>query len=494
MPNILEEIVRRRRADLEKLGPAFGAEAPSVRTRPVVPFLSRVGTILEIKRSSPSKGAIAMGLDPERTAKLYAQAGTQGISVLTERNFFNGSLKDLQIAAKAAPDCSILRKDFLLEEEEIEIAYKFGADAVLLIARILNEEKLLKMAARARKYGMTPFIEVRTESDAEILRHAALEGNVVAGVNSRDLANFHIDPLIPAAFRKELPCRAIFESGVEVPGDAAFARKLGFEGILIGEAAARNPENAAALVKAFGDAEPDREGEFWKRIAERREAHKRTQPGRPLVKICGIRTENEGMLAAALGADLLGFVFSKSPRNADAESVRKITAAVHGKFPEVLFCGVITDPESEQGKCALALAEKGTLDAVQFHGCAIPPMIQKTPFACYPAVRIGEAKHVEDLLTSWKSGTPRTLIDAKVEGIFGGTGTRIPAELVHKVALQMPLWLAGGIGPENVRAIMDRFHPELIDVSSRLESAPGVKDAEKVKVLFKEINGAKDRS
>ena len=152
MKNILKEICDRRIADMEKLGFSYGHEFPAERTRPVVPFLPQPGTILEVKRASPSKGDIAPDLDSVQTAERYIQSGTSAISVLTEENYFKGTLEDLKKVASLADSLgnkvAVLRKDFLLEPEEIEIAYRCGADAVLLIARILELPQLFRLEYR----------------------------------------------------------------------------------------------------------------------------------------------------------------------------------------------------------------------------------------------------------------------------------------------------------------------------------------------------------
>ena len=143
MKNILKEICDRRLSDIAQKGYSYAHEIPEKRIRPVVPFLPDSGTILEVKRSSPSKGDIAPDLDPVKTAENYIAAGTSAISVLTEENYFKGSLEDLKKVAALSDSlgnkAAVLRKDFLLEPEEIEVAYKCGADAVLLIARILRK-------------------------------------------------------------------------------------------------------------------------------------------------------------------------------------------------------------------------------------------------------------------------------------------------------------------------------------------------------------------
>lgn len=486
--DILAEIVTKRKADLERLGISFGMSRPT-RRRAMHPFIEGPGTILEIKRSSPSKGNIAMDLDTQATAQKYAAAGTSAISVLTESNYFHGSLADLEKVACGAPDVSILRKDFLLFPEEIDVAYDFGADAVLLIARILSDENLRKMAGRARELGMTPFVEVRTEDDLRKLKLVQKDGLAVAGVNSRDLKTFTMDPLVPAAFRKHLGKRAVFESGILSSEDAAFARKLGFEGILVGEAAAKNPDSARNLVKAFLGAKPDRYGTFWKRIAEMRESVGKNFPGKPLAKICGITNTEDASLAVELGANMLGFVFyGKSARKTDERSVREISQELAGKFGEAkpLLVGVVAENGSPEEAVALSLANEGILDGVQFHGCRVSNP-ENFDFGYYEAKRIQTESQAKDIRKDYRLSCPRTLIDAFHPEIVGGTGQRIADALVDTVREKNALWMAGGISPENVGKIIGRFQPELVDLSSSLEKCPGKKDSLKLRKFFKAI-------
>jgi len=517
VPDILDEIVSARREDYARLGPTFGSAVPARRIRSVVPFLSEPGAILEIKRASPSKGDIAPDLDPVRLAGLYAAAGARNVSVLTESRFFKGSLDDLVAVSSAYQDIAFLRKDFLLYEDEIEIAYRAGADAVLLIARILEKDALLRMAAACRSFGMVPFIEVREESDVPKLEAAARAGAVLSGVNARDLATFHIDPLVPATMRARLPCRAVFESGAATPGACRFARRLGFDGILIGEAAAKNPERASALVDGFQSAKPDWTGHFWREFGKR--ARERSSGGTaatPLIKVCGLANADDALLAADLGADLLGFVFADSPRRASASLVREVSSRLAlrsrlnasesvGVFSvgpasasrvvrkPPLLVGVVTDPSSDAGKEAIALALEGTLDAIQYHGDsesgfeALDCAGGTYGLGRYSAVRLGgddDFARIDGLLAN---GEPRVLVDARVEGVSGGTGKTIPKALVRKVSDRCALWLAGGITPLNARQYADEFHPELMDVSSGLESAPGKKDHMLMKSFFREL-------
>ncbi len=498
--DILAKIVRMRKADIERLGLNFGIDIPEKRRVGHTEFLGNAGAILEVKRASPSKGDIAPDLDPVRLATTYAEAHAQAVSVLTEGNFFKGSLRDLIAVAdlmekrrqQGLHACAVLRKDFLLYEDEIDIAYRCGADAVLLIARILDDEQLVKMAKRAQSYDMQAFVEVREKDDfrkLQIVTEALGDGaakTIVAGVNSRDLATFHTDPLVPASVRSKLPAKAVFESGILTPADADYARSLGFTGILVGEAVAKNPTLAKDVVSAFESGRENAKGTFWKKFAERKFG--RQDVRRPLVKICGITREEDGMLAAELGADMLGFVFSTTKRLTTESFVRSFAAKIRSNlsFPRrresPLLVGVITDPNSEEGKTAIRLAQEGILDAVQFHGIA--PSAADTNLAHYCAARVGESADFEQVASLRKSGEPRILLDAKVEGIPGGTGKTIPETLLREKAGDLPLWLAGGINPENAATLINKFQPELIDVSSGVEDAPGIKNHDKMRALF----------
>ena len=533
MSDILQTIVEKRRADIERLGLNFGIEIPEKRRVGHTEFLGNAGAILEVKRASPSKGDIAPDLDPVGLATIYAEAHAQAVSVLTEGNFFKGSLRDLIAVTdlmekrrqQGLHACAVLRKDFLLYEDEIDVAFRCGADAVLLIARILDDEQLVRMAKRAQSFDIQAFVEVREKDDFRKLSvvtsalGADAAKTIVAGVNSRDLATFRTDPLIPASVRSKLPAKAVFESGVHTPADADYARSLGFTGILVGEAVAKNPALAKDVVSAFESGRENARGGFWRKFAALWQAQ-RTNPGpfkvgvvrqahqpfaeplhhnRPLVKICGITRVEDGMLAAELGADMLGFVFSTTKRLTTEEFVKSFSTKLRaGGNPVPLLVGVITDPESPEGKTAIKLVREGVLDAVQLHGIEptkcleladdkVPELVEGTnkigiPYYC--AARIGEESDFDKVAALRAKGEPRILLDAKVEGIPGGTGKTIPENLLREKAGDIPLWLAGGITPTNVAELVGKFSPELIDVSSGVEDAPGIKNSEKLKALF----------
>lgn len=490
MHDILTEIVRKREADYREFGASFEAALPAHRQRPLVAFLQEPGLVLEIKRASPSKGSIAEDLDPIMLAQRYREAGAIGISVLTERRHFKGSLDDLLAVGREIEDVALLRKDFLLHEDEVDVSYVAGADVVLLIARILSEEQLRSMADRCRGFGMTPFVEVRDLADLQKLVAVLRDGDAVAGVNSRDLKTFIIDPLVPAALRDRIPCKAIYESGADSVGSCRYARNLGFEGMLIGEAVARKPQQALTFGQAFAAAQPNRRGAFWKQLALRRLGH-----GRPLVKVCGITRVEDARLVVSLGADLVGFIFSESPRCADGLVVEKMVNELRKLSSPPLFVGVITNLDNKHAKMAIELAMRGVLDVLQCHGQEASSMSLKliarygdeAP-ACFAAIGIGDSSDVQQVSTLIKEGEPRVLCDARVGTHSGGTGVPIQDDLLEMLSLNGTLWLAGGIKADTIRLLVDRYNPELVDVSSQLESQPGIKDSELVARFFREVN------
>ncbi|MCQ2591373.1 MAG: bifunctional indole-3-glycerol phosphate synthase/phosphoribosylanthranilate isomerase [Treponema sp.] len=507
--NILEEIVERRIKDMEKLGWDYGFSIPEKRQRAVHPFLEEKGVILEVKRASPSKGDIAPNLDSAATALSYAKAGAKAVSCLTESNYFKGTLEDLMKVCAAVDSYeaetgkkgpAVLRKDFLIDEKEIEIAYRAGADAVLLISRILPVEKMISMAKKCQELGITALVELRLEEDilklAEVTKYVDKK-YIVSGVNSRDLSNFTIDLLTPCAMLQKIKAilgddaRVIFESGIRTAQSAAFAGSLGFAGLLLGEAAAKNPEIRADLVKAFVGSERNKNADFWNNYATKKEGLH--------TKICGLTNTEDALKACELGADFLGFIFwNKSPREAHKEAVIETKKLLdQKKIKGKTLVGVIVDPSDEEAQTAIKLVEDGILDVLQLHtmDCARKFLTTTTDSATnnykklphYAAININEEKDVALLDELFDLGEPRVLVDAQTKGKIGGTGKQISSELVTLVQKKYKLWLAGGINPKNVAENIKNYEPELIDCASGVEAEPGKKDVLKLVEFFDNI-------
>ena len=505
--NILQTIVDKRKQDIASLGYEFGFDIPEKRTRKIHPFVQSKGVILEVKRASPSKGDIAPDLDSGATALAYSRAGARAISCLTETHYFKGTLQDLMKVC-AAVDAfeketgltgpAVLRKDFLLDENDVEVAFRSGADAVLLIARILDKQTLLKMAQKAASLGISVLLEVRSDDDLQKLEYvmARVEHQyILCGVNSRDLRDFTIDLLTPARMLKKIKqiapdARVTFESGILSPSSAGFAASMGFNAILLGEAAARNPQIAKEYVTAFEKTPIDMRGDSWVRFASRPELSDGPSK-RPLVKICGITNLSDAVFATECGADFLGFIlFNKSRRNTNASFIQKCKAELEKKFGDKrpALVAVVADNDSDEYDQAINLACSGTVDFIQLHGIRVckefikNPDLNKLPHYC--AVNIKTAGDLEDFEYLNSIGEPRILIDAISETAVGGTGIQVDSDLVKKVSEKHKLWIAGGITADNVNSIIKNYNPELIDVSSSVESEPGIKNVEKLKCFF----------
>jgi indole-3-glycerol phosphate synthase/phosphoribosylanthranilate isomerase len=480
---IRDQIVARRRERVRREGHALGVAVPAVRTVPLVPFLRDPGVICEIKRRSPSRGDIDATLDPVTQASRYAERGIRSLSVLTEEDHFSGSLRDLIDVKQRQPELAVLRKDFLLDEEDIELSYRAGADAVLLIASILSADELAHLHAEARRLGMAALVEVHDEDD--VSKTQRIEPELV-GINARDLATFSVDLLAPLRVSRVIDWehRTVFESGIFTREDARLVASTGFDGILVGEAVVRDPDRIAGLIEGFT---APREGvtatspgaDFWQRLAGRR-----TNLPRPLVKVCGI-TNREDAEIAAERADLLGFVFAESPRSARPQLLSELRDLPVLKVAVVVSGGT----HGPLDPVVADLLESGLIDAIQFHGDESPDECALAAFPYYRAVRLGRP---EDAGAISRYGCPRVLVDARSSGAYGGTGKQLAPKLVQAAAAAGPLWLAGGINDENVAAVVSSYRPELIDASSGLEREPGRKDHRRLTRFFEEIERARD--
>ena len=219
------------------------------RPPPVRPFPAS-GLIAEVKRASPSKGAINPGLDPAQLARAFERGGAGAISVLTDRAHFGGSLEDLR-AARAAVSLPVLRKDFIVTEFQVREARAHGADAILLIAAAAPAPALRLLRQLARELGMAVLFEVHEEAELEAAR--ACEPDLL-GVNARDLRTLEVHP---DAFARIAPLAQgiaplVAESGVRTAEDVRRYRAQGASMLLVGEAlsSAADPESAVrALVR-----------------------------------------------------------------------------------------------------------------------------------------------------------------------------------------------------------------------------------------------------
>ena len=209
--------------------------------------------IAEIKKASPSKGLIRADFDPEWLARRYRAGGAAALSVLTDEPYFQGSLRNLELASAATP-LPCLRKDFVIDEYQIAEARAHRADAILLIASALSAAELKRFAAAARSFSLDVLVEVHTADELEHVLDTGIAtlgetGALAIGVNNRDLRNFEVNTEISLALVDRIPASVVrvTESGISTPGDIARLRQAGFHAFLIGESLMRQPDPGAAL-------------------------------------------------------------------------------------------------------------------------------------------------------------------------------------------------------------------------------------------------------
>ncbi|MFQ3536770.1 MAG: indole-3-glycerol phosphate synthase TrpC [Aggregatilineales bacterium] len=249
---ILDRIVARKIEELARLDVASLPASSSPR-----PFAAalrrpdgRVALIAEIKHASPSKGILIEDFQPARLASQYAEGGASALSVLTDRDFFMGSLGDLQ-AAREAVDLPILRKDFIIDERQIVEARAYGADAILLIAAILDDAKLRSLHSAAMAHGLAALVEVHTYAELERALHL---GAPLIGINNRDLHTFKVDLNVFRSLARQVPPHVtlVAESGIYTPEDVADMAAHGAHAVLVGESLVRAADITAQVRQLSG--------------------------------------------------------------------------------------------------------------------------------------------------------------------------------------------------------------------------------------------------
>jgi anthranilate synthase/indole-3-glycerol phosphate synthase/phosphoribosylanthranilate isomerase len=524
----------------------------------VVPRLKQRAPALmaEIKRASPSKGPIAMHANAAQQALTYALAGASVISVLTEPTWFRGSLQDMRLARQAVDNLpnrpAILRKDFILDEYQIAEARLNGADTVLLIVAMLATDRLKALYAYSRSLGMEPLVEVNNAQEMA----AALDlGAHIIGVNNRNLHDFNVDMATTSRLAdmtqdKNVVLCAL--SGISTPQDVRTYVHQGVGAVLVGESLMRAKDTRAFIHELLDWKEPPS-----------------VQNGQePIVKICGIRTENEALAAAGAGADMLGLMFvPSSKRYVDTEQARRIASAVRRSRTVAPLNNQSTEEDQARNEpwftmhaqhLSRTLSKSSSrpllvgvfqnqplafiqdavfacqLDIVQLHGSEptewakhIPvPVIRvfhvdKTgkgleditrpglhQFVLLDSVRDdstgglsgGSGKVVDWDLASTIVGLGEIAVDTNTTTSSSGTGP-IQNAIIATIGVtanaspsrpgaRMPIILAGGLTPENVREAVDKVRPWAVDVSGGVELANGKgKDVERIRAFIEAAKG-----
>lgn len=442
--NVLGAIVAAKRAELAQRYAEVSLDALRHRAQPsarsLAAAIARPGArfILEIKKASPSRGAIRADADPAAIARGYAGVA-DALSVLTDGNFFGGSLSDLA-AARSQFDGPILAKDFFVDPRQVPEARIAGADAILVMLSVLDDEAARAMIAEARRFGMDALVEVHDE--AEMRRALGLRAPLI-GINNRDLRDLSIDLAATERLAALAPDRLLVsESGIVARSDVD--RLAGHvDGFLVG----------SALMSAADPAEAARALIFGR------------------VKLCGLNRPED--IAAAAPATFAGLIFvPESPRAVTIEQAERLaTPRPVGVFRNAVIAEVVH------------AATRLGLHAVQLHGGEdedyVSGLRRMLPEEC-------EVWGAVDAMTSLnRPGCDRLLFDHGP----GGSGQSFDWAMVAGHPELPNALLAGGIGPANARAAM-ALGPYAIDVGSAVDQAPGVKSPAKIAALFDALRPA----
>ena len=229
-----EEVAQRKKAvPLTCLQDLIGGQPPPLDLTPALRG-DHVHLIAEVKKASPSRGLLSPNLNPTELARTYAEGGAAAISVLTEEDYFLGSVEHLT-AIREVVGLPLLRKDFIFDPYQVYESRACGADALLLITAVLSQGQLEEMISLSRRLGLGCLVEVHTENEVE---RAIVSGAEIIGINNRDLSGFAVDINTTRRLRPLVPREKIVvsESGIKTRKDMEKLKKWGVDAVLVGEA------------------------------------------------------------------------------------------------------------------------------------------------------------------------------------------------------------------------------------------------------------------
>lgn len=503
--NILQKIYAHRRAAV-----AAQKELPSQRPSdlqaaydlnlapPQISLVDRlrqspfdVALAAEIKRGSPSKGIFALDIDAPSQARKYALAGASVISVLTEPEWFKGSIDDLRAVRQVLDGMpnrpAVLRKEFIFEEYQILEARLAGADTVLLIVKMLEVDVLERLYKYSLSLGMEPLVEVQNADEMAI---AIKLGAKVIGVNNRNLENFEVDLGTTGRLRSMVSKDTFLcaLSGINSHQDVLDCKRDGVNGVLVGEAIMRAPDAS----------------KFIRELCAGPEAPAPKSVTKPLlVKICGTRSAEAASAAIEAGADLVGMILVPgTKRVVSHETALAISKAVHGSKKDAASSEAIQVPQAATDFFTLSgevLRKKAPLLVGVFMNQPLDEVLEKQRLYNLDVVQLHGNEPLE-----WAKLIPVPVIRTFKPGQIGlgvrgyhalslldpgaGTGKLLDAEAV-KAALerdpQLSILLAGGLDPENVAASVAALGPLAervlgVDVASGVE-VDGQQSLERIK-------------
>ncbi|KAL8759233.1 MAG: hypothetical protein Q9199_000920 [Rusavskia elegans] len=460
----------------------------------------------EIKRASPSKGVISLETCAPQQARKYALAGASVISVLTEPEWFKGSIDDLRVVRQSLEGMpnrpAVLRKEFIFDEYQILEARLAGADTVLLIVKMLDEDTLRKLYTYSQSLGMEPLVEVNTLDEMDI---AISLGAQVIGVNNRNLTNFEVDLDTTSRLMHRVPKETIVcaLSGISGPKDVAAYSKNGVGAVLVGEALMRASDTAAFVQDLLG-------GSIANGVS--------LAEDNLMVKICGTRSPEAAQVAIEAGADFIGIILVEGRKRCVSKDTalaishvckttpksrsRKTSGVTSRTDAAIEYFEHTANNLRQQDRALLVgvfqnqslpyiMEQQRTLglDIVQLHGsepiewASLLPVPVIRRFACEESGIGRRGYHALPLLDSAAGGTGQTL---------DVTSVRKTLELDAGLRVV----LAGGLTPANVKEVLDQvsdFRNKIaaVDVSSGVEEN-GKQSLDKIRAFITAVKGTSE--
>lgn len=450
---ILGEIVARKKIDVTaRLGATSIGDLHSKAESSSKSFKAALAApgarfVMEVKKSSPSEGLLRDGCSPVEMALAYSGAA-DAISVLTDTPYFGGSLSDLA-AVRRVFSGPILAKDFVIDPRQVVEARLHGANAVLAIMSVLDDEEVREILTEAKRLNMDVLVE--THDEDEVRRAVFLDAQLI-GINNRNLTTLNTDLAVTERLAGLVPADRLLisESGIRTREDVARLAPLS-DAFLVGSSLMSSPSPAAAARNlAFGR-----------------------------VKVCGLTNAGDAEMAAGIGATYAGIIMAKrSPRSVSLVQADAIASAASKGGLDVV--AVVQNQEVElASEAARVLSAR----AVQLHGNEDSAYINKLRRLLPRETEIWGAVGIDATVPRNRPGVDRILYDSRVNGESGGTGAAFDwSRLKDRQELDSAV-LAGGLNAGNA-ARAAKVGAFALDVSSGVECQPGRKDRDKLVSFF----------
>lgn len=455
MHSILLQIIEKKQNDLEVQKNVLSVDALKGKAEAIKsvskfkdkllhPNNSNVAIIAEIKLASPTIDFLGSESDIIQRAIAYEEAGADVISFITEQHYFKGNTTFIS-ELKTKVNIPILQKDFVIDPYQIYEAKMIGSDAILLIARLVEKNVLKDFVAISRKIGIEPIVEINDEED---LKKALDTDTSFIAVNARDLRTFTVDISKACTLLEKISERYIKLgfSGINSSAEVRRYKKAGAKGVLVGTSLMKTT-NIDNFIKSLTNKDDIK------------------------VKICGIRTLEAAQAAIDSGADYLGFNFvPNSRRYIEPEQALEIIKKIRGNIQIV---GIFQNADV---LVVREIAKQLNLDFVQLHGQEDSEYVKQIDSRVIKAIN-----------------SPSETYDYSVDyflldRIHQGEGEMVSNDVAKTMTNKFPIFLAGGLTPQNVASIVEKIKPYAVDVAGGIETS-GSQDMQKINDFIKNAKG-----